>query len=172
MQERIHEIIEITDLKDMLKKTGDIFEDRPAYKFKTETEGVFRYITHKEFRDMVDSLGTALIKLGLKGKRIAVIGENRYEWGLSYLAITCGTGIVVPLDKSLPENEMQSLIERSEVEAICYSSKYDEIMKRIKKQGFGRLKHFISMDLESHEDRYLFYERISRKRKKANRRRR
>lgn len=96
--------------------------------------------------------GTALIKLGLKGKRIAVIGENRYEWGLSYLAVTCGTGLVVPLDKSLPENEIQRLIERSEVEAICYSGKYDEIMKRLKNNGVGKLKHLISMDLKSHQD--------------------
>lgn len=84
--------------------------------------------------------GTAFIKIGLKGKRIAVIGENRYEWGLSYLAITCGTGIVVPLDKSLPENEIQSLIERSEVEAICYSKKYDEIMKNLKDKGIRKIK--------------------------------
>ena len=140
MQERIHEIVEIKDLKDMLKKSGELYGDKPAYKFKTNEAGKFKIITHKEFRDMVDSLGTAFIKLGLKGKRIAVIGENRYEWGLSYLAVTCGTGLVVPLDKSLPENEIQSLVERSEIEAICYSKKYDEIMKKLKKNGARKTK--------------------------------
>lgn len=152
MQERIHEIIEVKDLKDMLKKSGEVYGERPAYVFKTEVEGKFDIITHKEFRKMVDSLGTAFIKLGLKGKRIAVIGENRYEWGLSYLAVTCGTGLVVPLDKSLPENEIRSLIERSEVEAICYSKKYDEALKKLKAEGVGKLKYLISMDLTSHED--------------------
>ncbi len=62
---------------------------------------------------MVDSLGTALINLGLKGKRIAIMEPNRYEWEIAYLSVVCGTGIVVPLDKSLPENELESLIERS-----------------------------------------------------------
>lgn len=84
--------------------------------------------------------GTALIKLGLKGKRIGVIGENRYEWGLSYLAVTCGTGIIVPLDKALPENEIQNLVERSEIEAICYSKKYDDIMKKLKENGVRKFK--------------------------------
>lgn len=135
MQKRIHEIVEIKDLKDMLKKSGEIYGDRPAYKFKTDEDGKFDIITHKEYRKMIDALGTAFIKLGLKGKRIAVISENRYEWGLSYLAVTCGTGIIVPLDKSLPENEIQSLIERSEVEAICYSKKYDEIMIKLRDNG-------------------------------------
>ena len=152
MQERIHKIVEITDLKDMLKKSGELYGDRSAYRFKTDEPGKFKIITHKEYREMVDALGTAFIKLGLKGKRIAVIGENRYEWGLSYLAVACGTGIVVPLDKALPENEIKSLIERSGVEAICYSKKYDEVMKKFKAEGIGNLKHLISMDLEKHED--------------------
>ena len=58
------------------------------------------------------------------------------------MAVTCGTGLVVPLDKSLPENEIQSLIERSNIEAICYSKKYDEIMKKLKKNGVRKTKKF------------------------------
>ena len=36
--------IEITDIKDMLKKTGELYGDRPAYKYKTETPGEFKII--------------------------------------------------------------------------------------------------------------------------------
>ena len=46
--------------------------------------------------------------MGLKDKRIAVISENRYEWELAYLSSAAGTAVVVPLDKSLPENEIES----------------------------------------------------------------
>ena len=166
MHERLHEIVEIKDLKDMLEKSGKLYGDRPAYRFKTEEEGKFRIITHKEYREMVNALGTAFIKLGLKGKRIAVISENRYEWGICYLAVTCGTGIVVPLDKSLPENEIRSLIERSGAEAICYSKKYDEIMKKAKNDGVGKLKHLISMDLEAHEDGIYSFKELIEKGKK------
>ncbi len=146
--ERLHKYVQINDLKDMLKKSGELYGDRPAYKFKTEVENEFRIITHKEFRYEVDCLGTKLIDMGLKNKRIAVISENRYEWALAYLAIVCGTGIVVPLDKSLPENEIESLIKRSEVEAIFYSNKYDDIMKKIQNDGQTKLQYFISMDLQ------------------------
>lgn len=148
--EKINKCIEVTDLKDMLKKTGVLYGDKPAYKIKTKDKQ-YRVITHKEVREMVDALGTALIDLGLKGKRIAVIGENRYEWEIAYLAIACGTGIVVPLDKSLPENELKSLIERSGVEAIFYSEKYKEQLKNAILEGTGKLKHLISMDLRVHE---------------------
>ena len=141
-----------TDLKDMLKKTETIFGDRPAYKFKTETPGVHRIITHKEFRDQIKALGTALVDLGLKGERIAVISENRYEWGLAYLGIATGTGVVVPLDRALPGNEIESLIIRSEAKAIFYSSKYDDVMNEIKQKGNTKIEYFISMDLEESKD--------------------
>ena len=113
--------LKFTDLKDMLKQTGKIYGDRPAYIFKTEEKDKFRTITHSEFREQINELGTVLIKMGLKDKRIAVISENRYEWELSYLAISASVGVVVPLDKALPDNELESLILRSQVEAIIYS---------------------------------------------------
>ncbi len=147
-EKRIHSCVEITDLKDMLKKSGELYGDRPAFKFKTEKENEFKVITHKEFRYEIDCLGTKLIDMGLKNKRVAVIAENRYEWEVAYLSIACGTGVVVPLDKSLPENEIESLIKRSEVEAIFYSNKYDDIMKKLQNGNETKLKYFISMDLE------------------------
>lgn len=152
MRKPIYQFTEFTDLKDMLKKSGEKYGNRPAYIFKTKEPGKFREITHKEFRDEINSLGTKLIDLGLKDKRIAVISENRYEWAVDYLAIATGTGIVVPLDKSLPDNEIESLIIRSEVEAIFYSNKYDSIMNKIKEEGNTQLKYFISMDLEKEEN--------------------
>ena len=140
--------LKFTDLKDMLNKTEELYKDRPAFKLKTKEPGKLKIITHKEYRDEIKALGTALIELGLKDERIAVISENRYEWGLAYLAIATGTGVVVPLDKALPENEIESLIIRSEVKAIFYSKNYDKAMENIRKNGNTKIKYFISMDLE------------------------
>ena len=144
-------ILEVRDLKDMLEKTEKLYGDRPGYKIKLG-EGKYQTFTHKEIRDMINYLGTALISLGLKDKRIAVIGENRYEWELAYLSIVCGTGVVVPLDRSLPDNELEELIERSEVEAIFYSKKYEETIKTIRFSEKNKLKHLISMDITEHEE--------------------
>ena len=152
MRKPIYEATKYTDLKVLLEKTGEKFGDRPAYIFKTEEPGKFKEITHKEFRDDIKSLGTKLVELGLKDKRIAVISENRYDWGVAYLAIVTGVGVVVPLDKSLPDNEIESLIVRSEVEAIFYSEKYNEVMNKIKEQNNTNVKYFISMDLEKEEN--------------------
>ena len=153
--------MKFTDLKDMLKQTGEAYGDRPAYIFKTEEKEKFKTITHKEFRDEINALGTVLINMGLKDKRIAVIGENRYEWEIAYLSVVCGTGTVVPLDKALPENELENLIKRSEIEAIFYSSKYEEILEKIKRSPENKLKHLISMDnLENTDGIYSMQELI------------
>ena len=150
--ERLYNYIEITDLKDMLKKSGEKYGEKIAYKIRQENG--YKEITHNEVRKMVDGLGTKLIDMGLKDKRIAVIGENRYEWEIAYLSIVCGTGTVVPLDKSLPENELESLIERSKAEAIICSQKYVEILKKTK------LKYIISMDLENDNDGIISQKRL------------
>ena len=152
MREQIYKNEGYRDLKEMLEKTGEKYGDKPAYVFKTEEEGKFKYITHKEFRDHIKALGTSLVNMGLKDKRIAVISENRYEWGVAYLAIVTGTGIVVPLDRALPANEIENLMIRSEVEAIFYSNKYNEVMEDVKKKGTTKVKFFISMDLEKEEN--------------------
>ena len=152
MRKPIYDVMKFRDLKEMLQKSGEIYGDRPAYIFKTEEEGKFREITHKEFRNDINNLGTALIDLGLKNKRIAVISENRYEWCVAYLATVAGTGVVVPLDRALPDNEIENLILRSEVEAIFYSNKYNEVMNHLKEKGNTNIKYFISMDLEKQQN--------------------
>ena len=144
--------MKFTDLKDMLKQTEEVYGDRPAYVFKTEKKGEFKTITHKQFREDINALGTSLIKMGLKNKKIAVISENRYEWELAYLSISAGTGVVVPLDKALPDNEIENLILRSQVEAIFYSKKYDEIMNKLREKKNTNLKYFISMELQENDN--------------------
>ena len=158
--------MKFTDLKDMLKQSGEAYGKRPAYIFKTEQKGKFRTITHEEFRNEINALGTALIQTGLKGKRIAVISENRYEWQLAYLAIVTGTGIVVPLDKALPDNELESLILRSQVEAIFYSKKYENIMNSLREKKNTNLRVFISMDLEENENGIYSQKQLVEKGKK------
>jgi len=151
-KKKYHEVTKITDLKDMINRSGTKFINEPAFRFKTEKPGEFKNITYGTFLKQINGLGTKLIDMGLKGKRVAVISENRYEWALAYLAIACGVGVVVPLDKSLPANEIESLIIRSGVEAIFYSKKYDEIMADIKQRRTSDLRYYISMDLEERTD--------------------
>lgn len=163
---KLNKFEKFTDLKDMLNKSAENFGERSAYIFKTDKKGEFRTIQYKQLKEEVDALGTSLINMGLENKRIAIISGNRYEWNVAYLAIACGTGVVVPLDKALPANEIESLIIRSGVEAIFYSEDYEEIMKDIKSRNTTDLRYYISMDLEEKKDGVLSQKELIKKGKK------
>lgn len=150
--ERLFEIEKVNNLKEMIQRTERLYKDEVAFKFKTNTPGVLKTKTYAEYIDEINCLGTALISLGLKGKRIAVISENRYEWTLTYFATVNGTGVIVPLDRSLPETEIMNLIEASEADAIFYSNKYNDTMDKVRKEKIGNIKFFVSMDLEESND--------------------
>ena len=151
MREPIHKFTKFTDLKDMITKSKEKFGNNTAYILK-EGEGKYKNVTYNKFADEINALGTKLIDMGLKDKRIAVISDNRYEWAVDYLAVVAGTGIVVPLDKALPNNEIESLVQRSEVEAIFFSNKYDEVINKMKTEQNTKIKYFISMDLDKKEN--------------------
>ena len=150
--EKLYEAKQFKNLKEILENTKEEFGNSIAFKFKTKEPGKFIEKTYTEYIDEINALGTSLISIGLKDKKIGVISENRYEWEEAYLSIVCGTGIVVPLDRSLPENEILSLIERSEIEAIFYSTKYNNVMKKAIDEKIGNIKFFISMDNEEKID--------------------
>ena len=103
---------------------------------KPDHKTPYQVKTYKEFREEVDALGTAITKLlNLKDKRIIIIGENQYGWYLSYMALLCGAGMAVPVDKELPQNEIENLIKRSKADAIIYSAKLSEVIKKVKKDN-------------------------------------
>ena len=134
----------IADLRDMVKQTTELIPDSSAFTLK-DSDGNFTSITYREFSESLNKFGTALIDLGLKNAKIAVMSENRYEWCLTYLAVVNGAGVIVPLDKELPVNEVSSLLSRSEASAIVTSSDYIESVIKIK-DDLPDLKYIISMD--------------------------
>ncbi len=133
----------VESIKQLVKNSIEKYGDKAAFKYKENNS--IKQKSYKEFGDEVDALGTALHSMGLKTKRIAVIGENRYEWAISFFSIVNGTGIAVPLDKHLPVVEIENLISRGRVDAIFYSSSFDEAMKELAQKNTG-IKFFICME--------------------------
>lgn len=121
---------EITDLKEMLISSAHLYSEKDAYLVKRVKGGEYEPIKYRQVLQDVNALGTALIEMGLSGEKIAVIGENSYEWVLAYLAVTCGVGVIVPLDRELPEEEIANLLMRSGATAIFYSQKLATQVKK------------------------------------------
>ena len=138
----------MNNIKEIINFAVKKYPECSAFTIKNKNGEKLNYtkITYKKFGEEINALGTALIDLGLKNKRIAIISKNRYEWMLSYCAVINGTGIVVPLDKGLPENEIILSLERSKVDAIIFEDEYSEIMEHAKKSGNVVIKNYIKME--------------------------
>lgn len=150
----------ITDLKHMLNTSVELYGDNVAFRQRFEKDKPFREITYKEALKDINGLGTALIAHGLKNKRIAVIGENCYQWATSYLAAVCGTGIVVPLDKELSSEELKQLVIEAEVSAVLFTKKYEKMFREMKASADTGIEVLGNLNAPSEKDGVLSWEEL------------
>ncbi|HBR02379.1 MAG TPA: AMP-dependent synthetase, partial [Ruminiclostridium sp.] len=151
---KLYDVRKITDLRDMVRQSADIYGEYDAFWVKDRETTKQRNISFRQFKNEISYLGSALCDIGLQGGMIAIISENRYEWCLSYLSIVNGTGTAVPLDRELPAGEIHSLLERSDACAILCSGNYLDVLAPIK-ADLPNLKKIICFDLDQSQGEVL-----------------
>lgn len=145
---KIYDVKEFKNIREIINNSIEKYPENKAFIIKNKDKNKEKYtnVTYREFGEQINALGSALINKGLKNKHIAVISPNRYEWALTYYAVLNGTGILVPLDKGLPDSEIESLLQRSHSNAVIFDKKYEEVMKQIKENKTTNVTEFICMD--------------------------
>ncbi len=157
----------ITDFKDMMNKSVERYgRDHVAFKQRFVKNEPFCEITYGQTLEDLNALGTELIELGLKDKRVAVIGDNCYQWASAYLAITCGLGVVVPLDKELGASELEQLIKEADCEGIFFTKKFLSIFQDIKERGETNLKVLVNLNAKEEKDGVFSWSELIEKGKK------
>lgn len=163
LNSEVYKVDDVNDFRELLNRNAKKYPDHVAYEFKENLGKKDQKIvkkTYKEVKEEVEALGSSLLNFGLEGKKIALIGNNRYEWCESYFAVTTSNMVVVPLDKALPNGEIKSLIERSKADAVIYENKYSEVFEEIKGSGNSSLKFYINMDLKNDENGILSFRKL------------
>ena len=133
-KDKLYEGEKLTDFRELIHRYETRYRDKTAFLYK-ENPKATKHITisYGQFAKDIQYLGTALLRLGMQGKKIALIAPNCYEWCVSYLAITSSDISIIPLDKSLPPNEIKSLIARSKTNGVIFSKEYLSIFEEILK---------------------------------------
>ncbi len=139
------------DLRDLLAGCAERYGKGAAFLIKTRREtktqpAEYRRRSFIELRDDVVSLGAAFLRLGLRGKRLAIIGKNRYEWIIAYYAHLCGLGICVPLDKDLPYEELELSLRRAKVDALLFDDAHLPLAEELIRRNVFPGMQFLSMD--------------------------
>ncbi len=140
----------ITELKELIYSSERLFSDKPAFYQKFQKGGEYNPITYSQTVRQMRALGTRLVDLGLAGQKIGVIGESRFYWVLTYFTVVCGVGVIVPLDKNLPDGELQGLIDRAELSAIVYSNTCRKKIRNLFGLENSPIQAFVSMDEPEH----------------------
>ncbi len=156
----------ITDIKDLLVSSTELYGDNVAYLQKWDKRGEYEPITYKETLADVNGIGTWMMDKGLTGKRVAVIGPNCYQWCSTYLAVTGGIGCIVPLDKELSAEELKNQIQRSKVSAVVFDSKHQDVFKSIKADGDTDLEVLVNFDADEESDGVYAWKQMKEEGKK------
>ena len=151
VKNKFRDMPKFNNIKGILLNSVKLYPNNIAFTTKVQKDKKVEYIekTYSEFLEDINCFGTALYNLGLKDKRIAVIGRNRYEWAVAHLSNLLGGMVSVPLDKELQIEELENSLVRSEVEAIVFDEKYTENIEQIVKNGKTNIKYYICMSKHS-----------------------
>lgn len=147
---KYHESRKIENIRSALRASERLYGERPA--FMQKSDGEYRTVTYSRFRDMYEALGTELWARGLSGRRIIVTGDNCLDWATVYIATVSGLGVIVPVDKELPAEELCNIARLCEAGAIFYSprlaAKAAELPDDVQKYSFDDIGALIDAGKE------------------------
>ena len=157
---KLYDAEKFDTIRDYINSAIKKYPNNNAFIIKNKNGKEISYtnVTYTMFGNDLKAFGTSLINRGLEGNRIAIIGKNRYEWILSFVATLCGVGITVPLDKGLPAQEIELSLKRAKVDAVIFEDEYSEIMKDIQKNT--KIKEFICMNSNCNKTFITIYDLI------------
>ena len=123
------------DLKDMINCVAKDFKDENVFKYNKDGRKV--EITFNRFKKDIDAFGEYLFSKGYKDKKIAVLGENSYEWIVTYFAVVNGGNVIIPIDKELKPNEILALLKSSETDLLVYSEQKKKAVNEMLENGLS-----------------------------------
>lgn len=133
----------IESLKHLIEYAAENYGESPAFTFERGGEDIT--VDFIRMKNDIYALGTYFYSLGLKdGDKIAVMGENSYEWIITYFAATNGSNVIVPIDKELGAPEVANLIKSSGTKAFVYSDAKKKIIDAAK-EDMPIVEHYIPM---------------------------
>ncbi|HET9131918.1 MAG TPA: AMP-binding protein, partial [Terriglobia bacterium] len=146
----LYKVEQFSSIQDMVLKSVARYGDKIALEDLKETP--IPKVTYNALLKNILKFGAALQSLGInKRSHIAVIGENRVQWGITYLTAMCFNHVIVPIDKNLTVNEIINILHESDATAVVFSESFDAVFRE-ERHSLRRLRHFISMDLAARKD--------------------
>ena len=150
---KLYDVPQIETIQQMVLESAEKYSNKIALEDLNPTP--IQSVTYKELLKYILKFGSALKNLGLKERsHIALIGENRVQWGITYLTAMCFNYVIVPIDKNLTTNEIFNIVHESDAEAIVFSQSFSSTFSG-SHTSLKKLKYFICMDETREDEKFL-----------------
>lgn len=147
-RKRIESDYKLNEVNDLLRNI-ESHGDKVAYKYFENDK--LNQITYAEFANMIKAVAAGFDKIGLTGKRVAVIGDTCPQWLATYVGALCAGTVIIPMDKELAVPEIEKFLTGVEAEAIVYSKSFNEKFLSVI-NTHPTLKYFIPISAEYGEN--------------------
>ncbi len=145
-------------LRQMLEIKAVSVPDQIAFRYMPNRKTLVEK-SYSDFYQEVRWLGTYLLKRGVRGRKIAIMGENSYQWLLAYFAIVTSGNVAVLLAKDFSEEEVTVLLNQTDTELVVVSKNCLSVVEASKKK-LGKLRILPMADMDEWIDKgRKFYER-------------
>jgi long-chain acyl-CoA synthetase len=128
------------NLIEMFFDVAEKYSDKTALLYKEN--GKYIGIDYNEFRERVVYFASGLISMGIsQNDKISILSENKPEWAICDLGIIYSGGITVPIYPTLPEKQIEYMLNDASVKLIIISrpkhlEKINNIYKNVNSLSF------------------------------------
>jgi long-chain acyl-CoA synthetase len=146
----------VSDVRDMFLQSTRKYAGKIA--LQSKRDGQWIPITYEQLRIETELIACGLAALGMQPMtgKLAIVGDNRPEWAVSYLAAACTGIICVPIDRDLKETEMYNILLLSGAQIMIGDDKHLEMMRTLR-QNLPGLKLVVNMDAVGSNDEVMSF---------------
>lgn len=140
-------------LKEIIVKGTEVGGDKKQYVFLDKDKNECTRSFNDTWAEMT-ALGTYFSLNGLNGKKkIAIIGENCYEWMITYYATLIGGNITVPMDCKLPAEDLADQLIRCGCDALVITGKFVKMAEGFKNDP--AMPEMVYFNISTEYEKYL-----------------
>lgn len=146
-------------IREILVEAQQKYGDADAIRYKKSKKEI-EAKSYSQLKEDSESFSAVLQALGERGNHIALTGMTSYTWIVTYFGIVNSGSVAVPLDVSLPAEDMCELVDRSDATVFIVDEIRADVMATVKERC-PKLKYIISMQREeSGEGIHSFWQLI------------
>lgn len=145
-------------IRDILVAAEEKFGAEDAIRYK-KNKNEIEAKTYTQLRKDSESFSCVLKSLGQQGNHIALTGPTSYTWIAAYFGIVNSGSVAVPLDVSLPAEELCELMDRADAAVLVADESRKDVIELAKKHC-PKLKYLISMQKEESDEEVFSFQQL------------